>query len=684
MMKNNRFVIEVVVGIILLAIGVFGYIWISYYMNQYRDVPDDMVSWFHLHVIQYFSGGHNPVSDTYLRFIDGRNLLLSPILLDLFVVKMNLSPWMTVVILSLVYIFLVFTVSYLISKNMYVAGFSTMLFSFMPAFIYWFKYNMFGAYVSQSLWLVVPILLGLGLRYNRLYLIVLGSILSGILWLMWPGAWIILVVYSIYLSALIYKGTIFRESLLTGLLLLVFSLPLNVLTGFLYLTVYHIFSLVLLVSNIVIGYIEYRVTRVVGEYSRFAWRIIGSIMGYAIGLASAFLLLDFISGYGVYEDYYRLYNPLYDYGIIGILSIIAIIAVVRSHILVDLKNNFLEFVLIAGFIIGLIASYFDPTLTVFTASCIVPFVSLSLISIASFLSSTSRGWHRVVYIVVAAWILFGSILGNAIPSYALITTPPSVYYGDFTYEILHNKSIPESPLLKALSYIMNNTDRESLIISYWGFSYWIIGYIGGKAHTLADYKGSLRGQRIISWIMMSDENTAYQLIKKLIGNDSNIDVYVLVSEVVSIEKGGATPLANNAHIGRPIVIPSQTTGQTQVLYQPVGDIARIPLYLSLINASIQSYLDYTKARAYFEVPLAWKDNTKQSLVVKLVVDALRRESLSVINDVLSPIPVEGVSPPQFFKHVSTIMLPLYPVDTGTTTLNVTYMVALYKVETNIS
>lgn len=683
-MKNDKFVAGIIIGIVLLFISIISYIWMSYYLNAHRDIPDDMVSWFHLHVIQYLREGRNALSDTYLRFIDGRNLMLSPILLDLFVVKTNISPWTATIVSSLIYIVLVFIVSYLISKNMYVAGFSAVLFSFTPAFIYWFKYNMFGAYISQSLWLIVPILLWLGLRGGNLYLSVIGSILFGVLWLMWPGAWIILVIYSVYLSALIYKGTIFRESLITGLLLLVLSIPLNILTGFLYLTVYHLFSLVLLSSNLVIGFIEYRIMHAAGEYSRFAWRIMGSFMGYAIGFISAFLLLDFISGYGVYEDYYHLYNPLYDYGVIGILSIIAIIVVVRSHILADLKNKFLEFVLISGFIIGIIAAYFDPTLTVFAASSITPFIALGLISIASFLSSSSKGLYRVLYTIIAAWILFGSILGNAIPSYAVITMPPSVYYGDFTYEILHNKSVSESPLLKALDYVINNTDGEAIVISYWGFSYWIVGYVGENARTLADYKGSLRGQRTISWIMMSDEGTAYQLIKMLVGNNSGIDVYVMISEVVSVEEAGAAPIARYVHIGRPIVIPLQTPGQTQVLYQPVGDIARIPLYLSYINASIPSYLDYTKARYYFEVPLAWKDKAKESLVVKLVVDALRREELSVVNDVLSPIPVEGISTPRFFKHVTTIMLPLYLVDTGTVKLRVTYMVALYKVKMNIS
>jgi hypothetical protein len=672
-----------IIGLSILVVSLIGYLIIGYYIVKYSSVPDDIVSWFHLHVVNYIRNGGDLSSDHVLRFIDGRNLLLSPILLDFLVASLNVSPWITTLFMGIVYVILVFITGYYVSKNVYVAGFSAALFSITPAFTYWFKYNIFGAYVSQALWLLPVLLLGYGFRRNNLWLQLLGSIIFGILWLAWPGSWVFLIAYSIYLSALIYRGVIDKLSIITGLFLVVFTLPLNIVFNLYYITVYHVFSYVLLVSNIILGYIEYIVIKRSGIYARFAWRFLGSILGYGVGFATAFSLIDLVSRLGVYEDYYHLYNPIYDYGVVGILSVIAIIAVVRSRLLVDLRNRFVSFVLLTGFIIGLITGYFDPTLAVFAASSVVVFISIGLMGLVRFLIGYSSGWYRLIYSVIAVWIIIGSIMGNAIPSYAYSAIPPSIYYGDFTYELLHNKSISESPFLEAFHYIINNTDanKSILVISYWGYSYWIVGYIGERAHTLADFKGTTIGQRIISWIMTSDETTAYQIIRSIIGNRSNIDVYILVSDVVSVETAGGRYALRNAHLGRPIIIGG--VGQEESHFQPIGDIARIPMYLTYVNKSIQSYIDYTLAKYYFEIPLAWRDNAKNMLLVKLIIDSLRWESLNPVNDVLQSYTIRGVSSPRLFKHITTIMVPLYKVTTPAATYEVTYMVGVYKMKTNI-
>ena len=126
----------VVIGIILLIIGLVLYGYFSCINVPYKDVPDDMVSWFHLHVVDYLKSGGDPRNDTHLRLIDGRNLYLSPIFIDMLILALNVSPWYVVLSMGILYVLLVFVSTYFISKNWVVAGLASVLFSTAPAFVY--------------------------------------------------------------------------------------------------------------------------------------------------------------------------------------------------------------------------------------------------------------------------------------------------------------------------------------------------------------------------------------------------------------------------------------------------------------------------------------------------------------------------------------------------------------------
>ena len=104
-------------GIVLLIVSLVLYVYLSYIDLPYKDVPDDMVSWFHLHVIDYLRSGGDPHNDTYLRLIDGRNLYLSPILIDLVVLTLNVSPWYLVLFMGIMYILLDFVSTFFVPDN---------------------------------------------------------------------------------------------------------------------------------------------------------------------------------------------------------------------------------------------------------------------------------------------------------------------------------------------------------------------------------------------------------------------------------------------------------------------------------------------------------------------------------------------------------------------------------------
>ncbi|MCD6301755.1 MAG: hypothetical protein J7L82_06795 [Staphylothermus sp.] len=666
----------VVIGIILLIIGLVLYGYFSCINVPYKDVPDDMVSWFHLHVVDYLKSGGDPRNDTHLRLIDGRNLYLSPIFIDMLILALNVSPWYVVLSMGILYVLLVFVSTYFISKNWVVAGLASVLFSTAPAFVYWFKYNVFGAYIGQALWLALFIIMGIGFSRRNIVLVVVSALIFSVLWIMWPGAWILMVLYSIYLSALYYKGSIFREALVAGTLLLLFSYPVNIVTGMFHVTVYHVFASVLLLVNLVVGFIEYRViTGAVPTFVRSVWRIVGAVIGYVIGAGVAFSLLDFMSRYGVYEDYYHMYNPVEDYGVLGILSLFGLILLIRSQILRDLRENLLGFVSVAGFITGLLAAYFDPTLSVFAISGIVPLIAYGLYDVVAFLVGSSGGRYRVVLCIVATWILIGSVVGNVIPANALSQGYPSVFYGDFTPRFLSdNTVINQSAFLTALDFIKMNSSGETVVIGYWGYSYWIVGYLGKDAYTFADIRGSDNGRRILSWTMLSDDDTSYALIKKYV--PSNIkDIYLVVAEVVSIDES-----VKYAHLGRAIVL-RQASGFTpaEVIFQPIGDIGRIPLYARVANESLSDYLDLTRANYFAEVPLAWTSKAVNSLCVKMLYFALRSKGYNVVNDVISSYPLQDIEPLRHIKLVDMTMQYLQDVDTGTNIYKVYYVVAIYKV-----
>lgn len=178
----------------------------------------------------------------------------------------------------------------------------------------------------------------------------------------------------------------------------------------------------------------------------------------------------------------------------------------------------------------------------------------------------------------------------------------------------------------------------------------------------------------MSWIMLSDDDTSYALIKKFVPSDIK-DIYLVVAEIVSIDES-----VKYAHVGRAIVL-RKATGLTraEVIFQPIGDVGRIPLYAKVVNESISDYLDLTRANYFAEVPLAWTSKSMNSLCVKMLYFALRSKGYNVVNDLISTLPLQDIKPLRHFKLVNATMQYLQDVDTGTNIYKIYYVVAIYKV-----
>ncbi len=672
--------VMVYLGLILLLIALTTYALFSYIVLSYRNIPDNMVTWFHLHVINYLRVGGDPSRDFSLRYIDGRDLWASPILIDYVFASLNIDPGLWTLVTGLFYIALVFIVTYIFSKNPLIAGFASLLFSVIPCFNYWFKYNVYGPYTLQFLWLFLIMLLSKGLVEGKRSYLVVFSIVNPLTWLMWSEAWFILLLYSIYVSALLYRGIFSEKHLYMGVIILLTTLPLNIILGIKYITVYHVYAYIVLLLNVLIGFLVLKTRELISEHGFLALRIVSVTTSYPIAYYVIALINRYVVFPGFLEDYSKIYNPLLDYGIVGLFTLLALIMVIRSRILQDIGSRMMEFMLISGFIVAVVLAYGLHVLSVIAVSAITPFIAFAVITVVSSLYRLSSGRLRIIYVVVSLWIVIGGITANAIPAYTVSSAPPDINYMDVPREILIKVHVNESSLLKVLDSIKGNITREALFISYWGYSYWITGYLGAYARTLADPHGSIEGQRLVSWIMLSDEETAYSLIKNLIGNKSAIDVYIVVSEVVSIDLKQTTSRVKLADLGAVLILPPRTPDERpERSYRAFGDLDRIFVYVEHGGFNVSKYIDTMKAKYYHEASLSWSGQMLNTLLVKLIVNGLKSMGYDVVNDIYSEFPLR-VEKPKYFRLVSASLTPLQRVTRDIYDYQVYMYTAIYKVE----
>ncbi len=668
--------VRLIIGFTLFVLAFISYFYIVSIYDQ-NDLFDDSVSWFHKHVFDRFNSGNNLLVDYNLRLIEGRDLTRSYVLIDYFLKGLGMSN--ATLLFGFIYIVLVAVASYLFFKDLVSAGFSTLLFVTTPSVLYWFKHNIYGSYIMQAIWLLPIIVTWYSIRKNNILLGIISALIVGFLWLTWPGSWFLVLLYAVYLGGLVYMGRVNRLDLLVSLAILLFTLPLNVLLGLYSIVSYHLLAYILLLSYTVIGYAEYYSMKNLGRIERNVWRIIGVLSGVGIALGVMGLITPLNASMGYYEDYFKAYNPFIDYGILSILALFAIALILRSHIIRDIRERFLGFIIAVSVILGIIVSYVDPTLSVLTASGLAILVSYGLIRILVFTYKNSTSRLRIVYLVIVLWIITGSVVASVAPGLTYANRTPAIYYADLPVEAA-NRTLTYSPFIQALESISENaTSGKVIVIAYWGLSYWIVGYLDRNTYTLADMVGSPQGWRIISWILTSDEETALGFINQLTGNNTDVDVYVLVTGVFSVEVTAGITGGANAHLGYPVVLPPVRPGeQPQVLYRPMGDMERIPLYIVTAGKNPNDYIDFPKTQYSFQTGLAWKSTLSNSVIGKLLTYAIKELNYTVINDVVSPIPMT-VKAPKYFKLVNVSSIPIRMVDTGTSKLQIDYFVAVYKV-----
>uniref|UniRef100_A0A7C4H986 Glycosyltransferase RgtA/B/C/D-like domain-containing protein n=1 Tax=Staphylothermus marinus TaxID=2280 RepID=A0A7C4H986_STAMA len=680
----NSFKKTSVFGLVILIVSIIIHICLGYLFINSRDVYDELSSWFHIYVVKSIRSGNFRVIDYSLRYFTGRNLLQSPIVFNFLIALMNIELGLWTILMSVLLLITIYYITRLITGSEIVAGFSSLLVSVTPCFNYWFKYNIYGAYTLLPFFYIVLILMHRGFVYNNSKLLILATIIGSILWFTWSDGWLLILLYSLFLSTLLFRNILFKTHLYLGLLFLATTLPLNLLLNYMYITIFHVFSYLSLMFTLIFIYLTNLFREIIGSYSQTSFRIIVSISVFLLSLYFSLIIGSYYQYPGLMEEYRAIYNPLFDYGIISLLSLPALIMIIRSRILQDTGMRFLNFALVSSFIVCVISAYFNQPLSVLAAVSIAPYISLSIVTISSTIYRSGVGRLKIIYSIIAIWLVIGSIVSSTIPSYAVSRYSPLVNIVDIPRELVRKIVVNESGFINTLSLI-KDVEKNKLIICYWKYSYWVLGVLGPGALTLADASGDEYGWRVYSWIMLSDEHTAYQLIKKIVGNNSDIDVYVIVSEVISIDLT-VTGERRTADLGEAIVFPTVQPGRAaEVTYQVHGDIARILEYSRKAGFNQSDYLTSRGLRYPHEYPLGWSFKTMDTVLVKLIVNGLDSLNIDVFNSVYNRLYGErflnrDISKPIYFKLVNATVTPLYRVDRDVYSFQISLFVALYKVE----
>jgi len=668
---------SIVLGLLLLAIAIIMYLYLSYNFVDI-EVYDDKVTWYHSHIIKYISQNGDIYCDRQLWFISGKDLLRSPILLDLIVAKFHISSTVYVTLLAgVITIIVVFLTSFTIFKDLVISGLASFITMSIPIFLYWFKANNYGPYILGFLALLTMIVLSrlLEAREKRsvgMYTL-LFIFMYMISWLAIPTGWIIGMIYFIYMLILMYTGKINVAHLYITILIFAASLSSLVVTK--YVTIYHIAVIYMMLTVLIAGFLEYRfIVMEPSMFKRNIWRLSSIISAIALSIVLTYLTSLLIELPGLLEPYSKTYNPIIDTLSIVILGPPALVAYIKLKGIGNYSKSPLKLFMIIGFLITVILAYVEPSLTILEIAFITPLISYIIVEAFRLVSASIEGKTRSLYIVALIWVFIALIVGGAYGGYNIVTEPSPVYYSGIPPAGHGYKPVSKSGIIELLSYI---NESNPVILIHWERGLWITGL--KNAYILADDHGDRLGRMLLSSIFISDETTARGLILKNI-DVSKHNVYIIITEIVSVEKTGLGMLQNTMHIGRVYVV-GEREGVPELVYVPFGDIASLPQYVTLSGHDLPEYIDlYMNVHGSFELPLAWNYRARESLLVKLLIDAIFRLGYNPVNDVISRTPIMRfeIPEPKYFKFVNATLTYIDTVTTALGGYDVYILTALYK------
>ncbi|MGC9181175.1 hypothetical protein [Thermogladius sp.] len=651
---------NVVPGVAFLALSLVSYFVLGFYALKY-GLPSD-ISWFHIYVVKYagypLDRGLSVVAPVDLRYYDTLGDLLIRVLARS---SVDVVP----LVAGALTLVLVVALTYFWSRDLLAAGLAALLVATTPGFVYWFKLGMFGPWNMVPLTLLGALLLfaasGTG---SRLVGVLAGAVLA-FSWLLNGSVWVVVASYGIAASILVTAGKMgWRELVPARVVLVVFLVA--VLLGYRFVTLWHAVALGLLAGPLVGWYLVKRF-----GLNKASSRLVAVVASLVLAAASSVLASASLGAPGVTGVYYKQYNPMFDLGAPGLLLALGFLALSRTARYSGIVDLFAKVFLLSTSVTSLLLGYVDVVneLYAIVASSVV--VAYVLTRVLHGISVFEKGFGRATSILLVSLVLLSIVGSNAVSSTAVSWSPPSIVSLDIPLTYINRTGVDLSGLPSLLSALSNVSSNRTLVVAYWGYTYYILGYLGEGYTALAGPSGPVEGWRLASWIMVSDEATAAGILRRLAMAYNISRVYVIVGEAVSIEN--TVYGTKQAHFGR--AIPAGGIGT--VTYQPLGDVARIPVYAALANQSVTDFVDYSKATYFVNVPLAWTSRAASSLVVELVAYAAHSMGYPVLNDVYQPQEL-SVEAPMFFRLVNTTLIPLDTTTSTSATFYNYYLLALYE------
>ncbi|MEM4586943.1 MAG: hypothetical protein QXZ39_04350 [Desulfurococcaceae archaeon] len=658
-MKNARYL-----GFTILILSIVIYTLLSVIYNKYSRLLDEPVAYM-------YSTVADTVSKTSIAGLNEFTYRM-PILVTLVLGYFNIPVGLWTFAMGILSILAVFIVTHRLTGDAVKSGLASLLLSVTPCFIYWFKLNNYGAYTLLPLWLIFLAIHMFSEKGLKTPLIIALAAVNSILWLSWSIGWFTLIAYSIYVAVSFIFRTLNRMDKLIGLTLLLTSLPLNILAYFKFITMYHIASFTTLALMLLITHLFSKI----GE-AGFTARLLSVLIPFIAGLSISIIVSNYTVLPGFPESYVKTHYAIYDYGLLGLLTIPALIYFLRNKIIRMNVNGVRLTVMITLFLVSIVISYYIPVFALIAIVSILPVISWSLLDSLIYIVNVLK-MNRIIKTVVVSTIIVLVVLSSSLHSAIVVNVPPTPVRLDLP-EIYHKEIIAnESALLKAMDILKNNImGGRAVIISYWGYSYLIKGYLGDLVEPYA-YPWEYGKLRIVAQIFLSSDEKAYGLIKRAVGEGNVSEVYIVLAELVSFT--GSYNESKNVDLGMVIEAPRAS-------YHVYGDLDRVFLYIREAGFDRDQYID-----PVFPYPndpaLSWRDAMLNSLMVKMIVNGLERMNYTVFNQAdadLMDKPLKVTLNRDLYEHVGSVIVPIrrskYVSYYGYTLVKETcYYVTIYRVK----
>ncbi|AFL65962.1 hypothetical protein [Desulfurococcus amylolyticus] len=659
-----------ITGIMLLVTSILASTVLTYTMNT--KVPFDNVSW----LTEYLSRkpvlsdactGINPLDNTCSYFIT--YTWLSARILGV------LGPYGALSIQALTLILLFYMV-YRLFKEPTIAGLATLIYGTAPVAVFWLTPSNAGPHVFTGILIALFLLTLYKAGEVRSALTAFLTGLTGlVLQLFNPMGWLIVEAALIGLSAEYIVAPLKRVDVKTVSSITLSTMPLLLLPW-----LRNTYSLIPFFTGLLIlATSKLLEDRDPSTGARLV--LVATAISASIALSAA--LIQLLGGGGYTSVFVKPYNPLIDYGVLCATGLLGLIVLARSRVLEESPS--VRITIISATIILLIASLYDPTLALAEALFSAVLSGLALYMVTGYVWSHGiKGFETILYRVIALIIVLGIVSSSMLLAVAQNKSQPYIY----TYDIQGYSNIGtpirnESAWLNALTALrqaISNTSVDNiLVISYWGYTYWIQGFLAEsppapRVYTLAHILGGDRGKYIVSSIMLSNEAAASRIISNVTSMINAERTYIIISYLASIRvmMGNKT---SNAYLGLAVPVQSQNYYE-YVYYAAAGDLARLVLYASITNTSYVDYVNIYNARTGYEIPLAWNNKGFNTLLVQLAVDSLHRLGYTVYNELYSYTPLS--SNLNYFKPVAVIGVPVMNVTGLYSEYQIIHVVAVYE------